>query len=233
MPEPLCGRPTWAMSTTAHTASTLLAAFGAGSFLSLLSVVNPPSTLPVYLGLAQGLDERARRRMARRACTYCFFIMAVSLFGGALILQAFGISYGALRVAGGLALMILGFGLMYERGPARPATADEAPHGNPAFFPLAMPGITGPGTIAVVIGISTEAHELPTFGAQVLAHLFTLGAMVAVCLVEWALLRSAPRVSRKLGPIGIEMVTRLSGFLLICVGVQFIASGVRTLVTGA
>jgi multiple antibiotic resistance protein len=219
------------MSAAAQSLPTLLAAFGAGSFLSLLSVVNPPSTLPMYLGLAAGLDARAKQRLARRACVYCFFIMAVSLFAGALILQAFGVSYGALRVAGGLALMIMGFGLMYERGPARPTEADRAPQRNPAFFPLAMPGITGPGTIAVTIGISTEAHELATFGAQVLAHVFTLGAMAAVCGVEWLLLRSAPKVSEKLGPIGIEMVTRLSGFLLICVGVQFIASGVRTLVT--
>jgi multiple antibiotic resistance protein len=221
------------MSASTLTFTTLLAGFGAGSFLSLLSVVNPPSTLPMYLGLAQGLDERERKRLARRACVYCFFIMAVSLFAGALILQAFGISYGALRVAGGLALMILGFGLMYERGPARPTEADRAPQRNPAFFPLAMPGITGPGTIAVTIGISTEAHELPTLGAMALAHLFTLAAMLAVCAVEWLLLRSAPKVSEKLGPIGIEMVTRLSGFLLICVGVQFIASGVRTLVMAA
>jgi multiple antibiotic resistance protein len=93
-----------------------------------------------------------------------------------------------------------------------------------------MPGITGPGTIAVVIGISTEMHELPGIGNQALAHLFTLGAMAAVCVVEWLLLRSARRVSERLGTVGIEVVTRLSGFLLICVGVQFIASGVKTLI---
>ena len=221
------------MSTAAQNLSAVAAAFGAGSFLSLLSVVNPPATLPMFVALSQGLDEKARRRMARRACAYCFCIMAVSLFAGAFILQAFGVSYGALRVAGGLALMVLGFGLMYDRGPASTNTAEARPHSNPTFYPLAMPGITGPGTIAVVIGISTEVHELPGFTNLALAHLFTLAAMAAVCVVEWLLLRSAQRVSEKLGAVGIEVVTRLSGFLLICVGVQFIASGVRTLVTGA
>jgi len=222
------------MSLVSQNTNALLAAFGAGSFLSLLSVVNPPATLPMFVALAQGMDEKSRKRMARRACGYCFGIMAVSLFAGALILQAFGVSYGALRVAGGLALMILGFGLRYDRGPARKSDEGGMPvHSNPTFFPLAMPGITGPGTIALVIGISTEMHELPSLASQALAHLFTLGAMAAVCVVEWLLLRSAPRVSEKLGPIGIEVVTRLSGFLLICVGVQFIASGIKTLIAGA
>jgi multiple antibiotic resistance protein len=219
------------MSLVSQNTSALIAAFGAGSFLSLLSVVNPPATLPMFVSLAQGLDERDRQRMARRACVYCFFIMAVSLFAGGLILEAFGISYGALRVAGGLALLVLGFGLMYERGPAHSGKEEGLPPlANPTFFPLAMPGITGPGTIAVVIGISTEMHELPGLVNQALAHVFTLAAMAAVCVVEWLLLRSARRVSERLGTVGIEVVTRLSGFLLICVGVQFIASGVRTLI---
>jgi multiple antibiotic resistance protein len=210
----------------------LLAAFGAGSFLSLLSVVNPPSTLPMYLALAQGMDARARRRMAGRACLYCFYILVVSLFVGGVVLQVFGVSYGALRVAGGIVVGILGHGLMYDKGPTRSPDKQPNPPANPTFFPLAMPGITGPGTIAVVIGISTEIREVPGWSGQLVAYAATVVAMVGVCLVEWLLLRSAPRVSDRLGPIGIEVMTRLSGFLLICVGVQFIASGVRTLVAG-
>lgn len=211
---------------------TLLAAFGAGSFLSLLSVVNPPSTLPMYLALAQGLEPAARARMARQACLYCFGILVVSLFAGGVILQAFGVSYGALRVAGGLVVLIMGHGLMYDKGPTRPVDRQPQPPANPTFFPLAMPGITGLGTIAVVIGISTEMRELDSWPPQIVAHLLTVTAMAGVCIVEWLLLRSAQRVSEKLGPVGIEVMTRLSGFLLICVGVQFVASGIRTLVTG-
>lgn len=210
----------------------LLAAFGAGSFLSLLSVVNPPSTLPMYLALSQGMGLRERQRMARRACLYCFCILVVSLFIGGVVLQVFGVSYGALRVAGGIVVGILGHGLMYDRGPTRSADKQTHPPPNPTFFPLAMPGITGPGTIAVVIGISTEVRELPSLSGQALAYALTVLAMAGVCLIEWLLLRSAPRVSERLGPVGIEVMTRLSGFLLICVGVQFIASGIRTLIAG-
>lgn len=208
----------------------VLTAFAAGSFLSLLSVVNPPSTLPMYLALVQGRDDKTRRRIARRACLYCFYIMVISLFAGGVILQAFGISYGALRVAGGIVVGILGHGLMYDKGPTRRLDQQPHPPTNPSFFPLAMPGITGPGTIAVVIGISTEIRELATLSEQTVAYGATVAAMFAVCIVEWLLLRSAPRVSDRLGPIGIEVMTRLSGFLLICVGVQFVASGIRTLI---
>jgi multiple antibiotic resistance protein len=211
----------------------LLAAFGAGAFLSLLSVVNPPSTVPMFLALAQGMDRLARDRMARRACIYCFYILVASLFVGGVVLQIFGVSYGALRVAGGIVVGILGHGLMYDRGPIRPPEKQTHPPANPSFFPLAMPGITGPGTIAVVIGISTEIREVAGWSGQLVAYAATVTAMAGVCLVEWLLLRNAPRVSDRLGPVGIEVMTRLSGFLLICVGVQFIASGIRTLVVGS
>ncbi|MBX3643846.1 MAG: MarC family NAAT transporter [Rubrivivax sp.] len=210
---------------------TLLATFGAGSALSVLSLMNPPATLPLFLAVSQHEDERGRRRMARRACLYCFGILVVSLFAGSLILRSFGISLGALRVAGGLVVMLLGHGLLYGK-TEKPSADDALPaSGNPTFFPLAMPGITGPGQIAVVIGISTEVRELGTWGSQAVAYAATVGAMLAVCAIEWAFLRSAARISAKLGRVGTEVITRLSGFLLVCVGVQFVASGVRTLIT--
>ena len=212
---------------------SVISVFGAGSFLSLLSVVNPPSTLPMYLALVQNDTEQSRARMARNASLYCFYILVASLFVGAAILQAFGISYGALRVSGGIVVLILGHGLMYDEGPTRMIDKQPIPPPNPTFFPLAMPGITGPGTIAVVIGISTELRELQGGTSQILGYCVTILAMAGVCIVEWLLLRAAPKVSDRLGPIGIEVVTRLSGFLLICVGVQFIASGIRTLVTAS
>jgi multiple antibiotic resistance protein len=212
--------------------ATLLTSFGAGAFLSLLSVVNPPSTVPMYLALAQGMDAPARQQMARRACLYSFVILVVSLFVGGVVLQIFGVSYGALRVAGGIVVGILGHGLMYDRGPVRAPDRQQHPPANPSFFPLAMPGITGPGTIAVVIGISTEIREVADWSGRGVAYAATVVAMGVVCVVEWLLLRHAPRVSDRLGPVGIEVMTRLSGFLLICVGVQFIASGIRTLVVG-
>ena len=81
----------------------------------------------------------------------------------------------------------------------------------------------------MVIGLETKIRELGTFQHRISAYLAVLGAMLGVCLVEFLLLRSARTVTTRLGNTGIEVITRLSGFLLICVGVQFVASGAQTL----
>lgn len=201
--------------------STLLFA----SFISLLTIVNPPATLPIFTGLSAGMPRDDAQRMARSASLYCLAIMVTSLFAGSLIMQMFGISYPALRVSGGLVLGILGHGMLY--GKPEVGEVADVRYGNPAFFPLAMPGITGPGTIAVTIGFATQIQESTSLRAEITGYVAVLLAMVAVCLIEYLLLRSAPSVSQRLGKTGIEVLTRLSGFLLICVGVQFIASGIK------
>lgn len=122
---------------------------------------------------------------------------------------------------------LLGHGMLY--GKAEVSEVAKAQYGNPAFFPLALPGITGPGSIAVVIGLATQIREIGHFSQEVSAYLAVLLAMVGVCTVEFLLLRSARSVITRLGNTGIEVITRLSGFLLICVGVQFVASGAQTL----
>ena len=204
--------------------------FFLGGLLGLVTIINPPATLPFFTALTRDLDDRQARAMARRACLYCFLIVVVSLFAGGLILTAFGISYGALRVAGGIVLGMLGHGMLYGRGDAVESMS-HSNHQNPAFFPLALPGITGPGTIAVVIGLSTEIRELDVLAKEATAYIAVVAATVAVCLLEWALLHSARVISKRMGAAGIEVLTRLMGFLLICIGVQFIASGIRTLVS--
>ncbi|MGE0800270.1 MAG: MarC family NAAT transporter [Lautropia sp.] len=203
-------------------------AFLFGGFLSLVTIVNPPATLPIYTSLTSGMKSDEAERIATRASLYCLAIMVVSLFAGSLIMQLFGISYAALRVSGGMVLAILGHGMLYGR--AEVSEVPDVRYANPAFFPLALPGITGPGTIAVTIGIATQIQEQATLRGEIVAYAGTLLAMGAVCLLELLLLRSARTVSARLGPTGIEVVTRLSGFLLICVGVQFIASGIKAFI---
>jgi len=211
----------------------ILSAFSAlllGSFVSLLTIVNPPSTLAIYTSLTAGMSAEESLRTARSASLYCLTIMVVSLFAGSLIMKMFGISYPALRIAGGLILALLGHGMLYGRPEVD--KVPQARYANPAFFPLAMPGITGPGTIAVTIGFATQIQEVSRLPVTVASYAAVLIAMASVCFIEYLLLRSAHAVSQKLGPTGIEVMTRLSGFLLICVGVQFVASGVKAFSAG-
>lgn len=202
-------------------------AFLVGSFVSLITIINPPATLPIFTSVTTSLDADATRRTATSASIYCFCILVGSLFAGSMVMKAFGISYGAMRVAGGMVIGLLGHGMLY--GKAEVSEVAKAQYSNPAFFPLALPGITGPGSIAVVIGLETQIRELGAFHHRISAYLAVLVAMLLVCVVEFLLLRSARRVTTRLGNTGIEVITRLSGFLLICVGVQFLASGAQTL----
>lgn len=208
----------------------LATTFLLGGFVSLLTMTNPLSKIPMYLSLTSEMSSIAARDEARRSCLYSFGIMVSALFAGVAILHTFGISYGALRIAGGITVALLGHRMLF-------ATADAViahpARQSIAFFPLALPGIAGPGTIATVIGVSTEIAELTSGPMRAIAYGATVLSVALSCLVMWLTLRSARWVSRWLGDEGINVITRLTGFLLVCIGVQFVGSGVRTFMAGA
>jgi multiple antibiotic resistance protein len=202
-----------------------------GSLVSLLIITNPLSKIPLFLALARDMDRRTQRQQARKACTYAFLILTVSLFAGVFILQGFGISYGALRIAGGMTVVVLGYRMLFQHIEMQ---AVETPHRREiAFFPLALPAISGPGSIAVVIGISTEIAELNSGVHEALAYGATVLSILLTCVVMWLTLRSAKYIGQLLGEEGLEALTRLMGFVLICIGVQFIGSGIRAFMAGA
>jgi multiple antibiotic resistance protein len=134
----------------------------------------------------------------------------------------FGISIPALRVAGGLIVARVGFGMLSpepeeELGAAEHADARRMT--DLAFTPLAMPMLSGPGSIAVTIGMAAGAES----GLEYLA---IGGGIVLVAYVSWLVLRSAHTVVAWLGPTGVTALVRVMGFLLICVGVQFVGMGI-------
>ena len=143
------------------------------------------------------------------------------------------ISYGALRISGGFVVGIIGYQMLFgsrDQGGAPVVRRDKDDY---SFFPIAMPGISGPGTIAVVIGIASEIAELPNVMDMAGAFFMTGVAIVLTCAVTWIVLRSADYISGRLGPSGTAVLTKLMGFLLICIGVQFIGSGIRTFIAGS
>jgi hypothetical protein len=112
------------------------ATFFLGGFFSLVTIINPPSALPLFTALSAPLNNAEQRRLAVTACTYSFFILIVSLFAGSLILNLFGVSYPALRVAGGICVLLLGHGMLFGHGGVN--SAAQGAHAT-AFFPLALP----------------------------------------------------------------------------------------------
>jgi multiple antibiotic resistance protein len=191
---------------------------------ALLPIANPISAAPVFLGLSQQFSPQRRAQQARKAAIWMAAILIVSLMAGALILEFFGISMPALRLAGGMVVAQVGFGMMR----AQPVSQTDLSHESAAearqmtdisFTPVAMPMLSGPGSIAVTISMATEV-------SRPLEYLAVAIGIVLVALICWLCLRGATRVGNALGVTGLDALNRLMGFILICIGVQFIGTAV-------
>lgn len=199
-----------------------------GGLVSLIVISNPPSKIPLFLSLTQGMTEERRIEQAKLAGIYAAAIMLVSLIGGNMILAFFGISYGALRIAGGLVVAVIGYQMLFGGSSPNKAPIVRRDKEDFSFFPIAMPGIAGPGTIAVVIGFSTEIAELPTYFDMVLAFGWTTLAIFGAAAASWVAMRYSDVMAKRMGPSGTLVLGKLMGFILICIGVQFVGSGIRT-----
>ncbi len=204
-----------------------------GALVSLLVITNPPSKLPLFISLTQGMSRERQIQQANWAGIYAAIIMIVSLIGGNMLLAFFGISYGAMRISGGLVVAVIGYQMLFGGNSPNKAPIVRRDKDDYAFFPIAMPGIAGPGTIAVVIGFSTEIAELPTYADIALASAWTVCAIIVTSMASWSIMRWSDIITRHLGPSGTLVLGKLMGFLLICIGVQFIGSGIRTFIAGS
>ena len=127
---------------------------------ALLPIVNPLSAVGMVVGITANLSEQERIRQVRRACVYMFFILTTFLVAGGLIMNFFGISIPGLRITGGLIISYLGFKMLFPDQVmiSGQEHAEAVSKQDVSFTPLAMPGLSGPGSIAVVIGISSTAQ---------------------------------------------------------------------------
>jgi multiple antibiotic resistance protein len=192
------------------------------TFAGLLPIVNPFSTAMVFLALTARMTETERQRQATFACCYAAGVLWVFLFAGALIMSFFGISIPSLRIAGGLIVARVGFSMLVpsDDGAAPEGTAARA---QIAFTPLAVPMLSGPGSIAVTIGMAAGSDSVADYLAVAVG-------IALVVLASWIVLRSARGVKRLLGEQGIDALTRIMGFLLVCIGVQFVGIGVMEMI---
>ena len=202
----------------------------AGAVLAILPIVNPLGAVPLVMTVAAHLPAAERLRQIRRACVYTFVMMAGFLLAGGLIMSFFGISVPGMRIAGGMIVASLGFQMLFPSAPlpSRELERETGHKADIAFTPLAMPGLAGAGTFAVIMSLSSQASARLGF-ERVLDFTAILLAIVIVALLCFATLRAAERLQRVLGPTGMIALTRLTGFLMICIGVQFIIDGLTAI----
>lgn len=200
--------------------------YAAGALLAILPIVNPLGAVPLVMSVAAHLPEQERQRQIRRACTYTFVLCVSFLAAGSLIMSFFGISIPGMRIAGGMIVAFLGFGMLFPGSEEKGRSASppgEIRH-DIAFTPLAMPGLSGPGTFAVVMSLGSQASARQGWD-RVADFLGVATGILAVVLISWFVLRGAEKFHRVLGATGMVALTRLTGFLMICIGVQFIING--------
>ncbi len=211
------------------------------AFPALFSIVNPLGASLIFAEVTDGRSQAERSMLARKVALYGLLILLVSLWIGSTLLAFFGITIGALRIAGGLVVAVRAWSLLQAPEINEAKKADQASQSgrtavadvsSTAFFPLTMPFTVGPGSISVAIAIGAERPEP---GGLLGRAEFTAGACTAaaaVCLIVWIAYAGAPRLVRMLGRSGSRIVTRLVALILLCIGVQIIVSGVQDVFAG-
>jgi multiple antibiotic resistance protein len=196
---------------------------------ALLPIVNPLSAVGLVMTITADLTDAEREVQVRRACIYMFFILTTFLVAGGLIMNFFGISIPGLRITGGLIVSYLGFRMLFpDAQPISGQERAEALHKHDvSFAPLAMPGLSGPGSIAVIIGIASTVQK----GEHaVLDHVLVAVGIAITAVISYLVLRAATRLNQYLGATGMNAIARIMGFLLVCIGVQFVINGVLDIV---
>jgi multiple antibiotic resistance protein len=196
-------------------------AFGLLCFSSLFTVIDPVSTAPIFVATTRGTEARARRKTLLRACVAALVALVVFAIAGSALLKIFGVTIDAFRIAGGI--LFVGMALPMLRGAHAADESESAPRSaqpDPGVVPLGIPLIAGPGamtTVMVLMGQTTSAAHVATFFGALLLAVAATGIVLAV----------APRVVAKMGPSGLDLVTRVMGLVVLVIGVQFVIDGVR------
>jgi len=197
-------------------------------FVGLFPIVNPVGTAPIFLSLTRGASAETRATLARRIAVNGFVLLVVSMLIGSYILAFFGISLPVVQVAGGLVLTATGWSLLSRPpGAASAERAVESTHRDwlqQSFYPLTLPLTVGPGSlsVAVTLGANASGAVVPVLIASLLAAAFIAGTIYLS--YAWS-----ERLERVLGESAINVFLRLSAFLLLCIGVQIVANGVKAL----
>jgi MarC family membrane protein len=197
-------------------------------FAALFSVLNPIGTVPIFVGLTMDDDAKERSRISLWTAINVFIILIISFFLGEYVLTFFGISIEALRIAGGIVIATSGFSLLTgnfnkKRGVNKKVESDAQKRNDIALTPLAIPMLAGPGSISLLIAFYHENHSIPDI-------IFSILAIFAVAVAIFIVLKSAHYLAKILGASGIVAISRIVGFIVIAIGVQYIISSIITIV---
>jgi len=199
---------------------------------ALFPIVNPVGNTPIFLSLTRGLSGHGRAVLARMIAFNGLMLILASIFIGTHILHFFGISLPVVQVGGGLVVISTGWTLLRQsndevRGAKVAQECSEVDYSSQAFYPLTLPLTVGPGTISVAITLGANRPEGSEWRWPLIAGM-VLGSLLIAASIYWSY-RFAERLGRTLGDSAMNVIIRLSSFILLCIGVQILWNGLSAL----
>lgn len=199
---------------------------------ALFPIVNPLGNTPIFLSLTAGYSSDARADLSRKIAMNSFWLLTVSMLIGSHILDFFGISIPVVQVGGGLVVISTGWTLLQREPQEARAHAEKKVSSQDissrAFYPLTLPLTVGPGSISVAL---TLGANQPLHRGNVVRLISAIVGPALLAVTIYLSYRFAERLARILGETAMNVVVRLTSFILMCIGVQIVWNGVRTLVT--
>ncbi len=197
------------------------------TFISLLALVNPLGAIPFFISFTATNSRRERQKIIRVASLTVALVIAFTTLLGQQVINFFGISVNSFQVGGGIIMLLMAISMINAQPGGTKTTPEEAVEGelkeNIAVVPLAIPLLTGPGTISTVIIYSDKADSY-------LQRFNLIGSGIAIAILVFFALSAADPISRVLGRTGINVATRLMGLMLAALGVELIVDGLTALI---
>ncbi len=197
--------------------------FAATAFATALTIIDPIGMVPLTLSTTANCQAPKRRRVVDQAVIVAAVVLLVMGAVGPAVLDYLGITLPAFGIAGGILLFLIAIDMLFARPVGARATTDEereAQSGaNPAVFPLAIPMIAGPGTIATLILLVNLSR------GNVMRYVSVFFAYAIALAITWLCMRGAARYMHRIGTTGVHVVTRVLGIILAALAVQFVING--------
>ncbi len=210
-------------------AAVSLIAFSIAAFSAVFSVVDPFGVVPVYITLTKNDSAAHARRTALRAAIAMVVALCAFALAGSGILHFFGITIAAFRIAGGTLLFLMAVDMLRAQPSRERLTPEEESEGvekpDVSIFPLAVPMLSGPGSMATVMVLMGQATDLPR-------KLAVLGAIGACGLLTFIILVFGKLAERRLGKTGLNVLHRVMGLLLAAIAAQFVLDGLLEALPG-
>ncbi len=197
------------------------------NYISLLSLINPLGGIPVFLSLTAQHPPNWVKKQILKTSLNVLVICVVSYLIGNYVLEFFGISINALKIAGGIIIARSGFQLLsatHKKDIGRKIQEESLHKEDISFTPLAMPLLSGPGSISFLINLSIQTNHELSHSA------FVLLAIVLVSLSIWIILMLAPKILQYMGQAGLKAMSKIMGFIVLSIGIQLIISSLISIV---